>query len=213
MSKTCRENLETQLSTDLVSRINRFRSNQGGLDCLKNYAECLNLQNSAYVAILWKLGEYYYTQYGFCLPSDCNEEVALQTLNSFIQLNNYTNLISDEGYDICLVPINEPKIHLPGIFFISSFILIIVCGIIGTTISSRHGKSEFWKCFSVTENTKKLFNFNESFGDLQFFDGIRAISSFSIVFFHYIYLSIKIPSAHRSELLNQYKMLSSSFFT
>ena len=213
MSKTCQEVLKSQLSTDLVPRINKFRSNQGGLDSIKNYPECLKLPNSTFVTILWKLGDFYNTHYGFCLPSHCTEEVSLHVINSFISSNNYTNLLSDEGYDICLIPNNEPKIDFSRIFFLSSFVLILICGIIGTIINLIHEKSEFWKCFSVIENTKKLLNFNEAYGDLQFFDGIRAISSFSIVFLHYIYLSIKTPSAHRSELLQQYKILSLLFFT
>lgn len=205
MGQTCENTLELRLQNDLAPKIASFLTEGAGLDSVTEYPECLNSPNSTYAIIHWKKNDIHFMQYGFCLPPSCTEQLCSPILNNFIQSNNFTNLISNEGYEIHFIPYKSQTIEIQGIFFLSCFLLMIVFGVIGTVFNNNLKNSSFWQAFSIKDNFNKLLYQSCSEGDFQFFDGIRAFCSVLIVIYHINAFTFLIPSKNRAELLEVIK--------
>ena len=195
---TCDEELKRIVEVDIVQRVNSYIQSGTGLDWIESFEPCKENKDSTYATVLWKLNSAVKVTYGFCLPKTCSRERSEVVLNELIRNPILAQVTSDEISSVLFDFKGPDDLHPAGKFFLYSFysllILTGICSILGLFVS----KENVIKNFSLFDNLWKFLTEPNSFGNLQFFDGIRSICAVSLLIFHGFFMIIYIPMTNRA---------------
>ena len=212
LSQNCEDKLESILRTDLIPRIESFKTKGVGLDYFCEFPECYST-NSTYVSIFWKINNFLpCASYGFCLPKECAKEDYNQKL-SFLSSNlelpgqfDSTNMSFSYIDYSENIPMNES-----AYFFISCFVTLLVLEMIGTFYTYFSNNEGFLSQFSIIKNFKRLFYEYNPNNSLNAFDGIRALMSITVIWFHCYYINMYMGISDRFEFNKVFKSLYFTF--
>ena len=197
-SSTCDDELKRIVEVDLIERVNSYVQSGIGLDWINSFESCKENKDSTYVTVLWKLNSAVKVTFGFCLPKSCNRERSEVVLNELIRNPKLAQVTSDEISTVLFDFKGPDDLNPAGKFFLNSFNLLLIltgiCSVLGLFVS----KGNLMRNFSLFENLWKFLGEPNSFGNLQFFDGIRSICAVLLLIFHGFFMIIYVPMTNRA---------------
>lgn len=145
-----------------------------------------------------------------CLPSTCSDDIVSLIVKKFLNGSDY-ELSSDYNQrDYCKTSTSvfapSKSLILLVLLTIVLFLLMALGTIYDISSRTRDKKkpNQFLFSFSLIKNTSSLFNVNECRDDeIKCLNGIRALSSFSIVFLHVFYHRAMFPIQH-PEMISEF---------
>ena len=198
--ENCNQRLGELVEEKLRPRIERFNLTGEGLDWIDSFQECKQIENSTYGVILWKTFFVTKTSFGFCVPQECFElETEAFILYYLSKTKLHDKVPSDEISLKFFAMKSDPDTPNTALFFKYSFLVLLILTSLGTLLTPFISSSNPLSSFSLFINIRDLFSLPNNFKNLQFFDGIRAISSISLLAFHVFFLEIYLPIPSRGQ--------------
>ena len=210
-AQTCQQKLDHVLKNELMPRINSFNTEGKGLDYLGGYPECFS-SNLTYAAIFWKKNYLPCSSFGFCIPNGCEKEDYDQILQSLSSDYNLPEQISSSSMSIKYIDFSVTKpMPKAAYFFIVSFFILILLEIVGTVYCLFNNSDGFLKQFSIVNNFRNLVRGPDSDNDLNSLDGIRALTSITVLLLHSFFFELFFAVEDRREYNNTFNGLMFTF--
>jgi peptidoglycan/LPS O-acetylase OafA/YrhL len=210
-AENCEKKLIHIIKTDLIPRTFTFREKGEGLDYLKDYPECLSA-NGTYATFSWLLYSLPATNYGFCLPVECDSSEKKEIIKVLSSKYDLPEKIQSSGFSLNLIDLSKtkpkPKV---AIFFFISFLILVSLEVLGTFYSLFGKENHLLSEFSIIVNFRNLFRNGNQTENLGILDGIRSLASMTIIFFHAFFFEQFFALSNRFEYNKLYKSLYFTF--
>lgn len=207
----CHQKLDHILKSELIPRINSFNSEGKGLDYLGGYPECFS-NNLTYAAIFWKKSYLPQASFGFCIPNGCEKEDYDQVLQKLSSDYNLPEQISSSSMSIKYINFAVTKpMPKAAYFFIVSFCVLMLFEIVGTFYCLFDNSDGLLKQFSIFNNFKSLVSGPSTSGNLDTLDGVRALTSITVVLLHSFFFELFFAVEDRLEYNGTFNSLKFTF--